>query len=56
MNKHYRGARPSLDGVWKENKAKDRRKEFVKKMHHTYYGNIWNKYTIPGQKSLSGSQ
>lgn len=38
--------------MWKENKAKDRRKEFVKKMHNTYYGDIWRRYKIPGNENL----
>lgn len=48
MNKHFRGSPLSLEGVWKENKVKDRRKEFVRKMHNTYYGDIWRRYKIPG--------
>ena len=53
MNKHFRGSPLSLEGVWTENKAKDRRKEFVRKMHNTYYGDIWRRYKIPGNHTLS---
>ncbi len=52
LEKHFKESRPSLEGVWQENKSSDRRKETIRKIHNNFYGHFWDRHKVPQPYSV----